>query len=189
LGDETNGGGLSLNFNSLFRIETDKQMDGDSYQVLKNYSFIFSVLSIYTNIVLNLLIFKQKCVRLFRAKDIPNQIKMVTAGTDGYVRCWSITADLLENSSSKYSSTDIPNILDNFLPELEIETGKGSIEEIDVSDCGKILATVLGQSTILWSLNKNNDDEPRLLTLPTNNGPEEINTKKFKVNLKFFCYN
>ncbi|CAK5076475.1 unnamed protein product [Meloidogyne enterolobii] len=159
LGDETNGGGLSLNFNSLFRIETDKRIDGDSYQ---------------------------KCVRLFRPKDIPNQIKMVTAGTDGYVRCWSITANLLENRSSRYSSTDIPNILDNFLPELEIETGKESIEEIDVSDCGKILATVLGQSTILWSLNRNKDDEPRLLTLPTDNGPEEINTKKFKVrSLRF----
>jgi len=43
LGDETNGGGLSLNFNSLFRIETDKRIDGDSYQVLKNYSFQFSI--------------------------------------------------------------------------------------------------------------------------------------------------
>ena len=114
---------------------------------------------------------------------------MITAGTDGYVRCWSITSDLIENphhQNNKSNSTDIPKIMNNFLPDIEIETGKSPIEEIDISDCGKILATVLAQSTILWSLNKNED--LRLITLPTDNGPEEINTKKFKVNFNLYIY-
>lgn len=117
---------------------------------------------------------------------------MVTAGTDGYARCWSITSNLLENSrqqDNKCTSTDIPPIFNNVIPEIEIKTGKTPIEEIDVSDCGKILSTVLAQSTVLWRLENNDDEEFRLLTLPTDNGPEEINIKKFKVILILYFFN
>lgn len=108
---------------------------------------------------------------------------MLTAGTDGYVRLWSI-AELLNKQrrpSTQHEKTEIPE-LEKPEPELEIHTGSSAIEEIDVSICGQILATVLSQSTLLWDLN---DQGTKLLELPKKDGQEMIISKKFKVFIFF----
>ena len=129
----------------------------------------------FKQIINNLIL--QKCVRLFRTQN--QSIKMLTAGTDGYVRLWSI-AELLNRqrkSNRQERTVEIPE-LEEAEPELEIHTGSGAIEEIDVSVCGQIVATVLPQSTLLWDLN---DRGSKLTELPKEDGRAMAISKKFKV--------
>ena len=108
---------------------------------------------------------------------------MLTAGTDGYIRLWSI-AELLNRqrrSNRQERTVEIPE-LEEAEPEVEIHTGNSAIEEIDVSMCGQIIATVLSQSTLLWDLN---DRGTKLRELPKEDGREAIISKKFKVFSKF----
>lgn len=114
---------------------------------------------------------------------------MLTAGTDGCIRLWTVGQLLAaENHQPKPSTTaktsdelDELQLVDA-VPELEIPTGKSAVEEMDVSPCGQLLATVLPQSTILWALNTGE----KLFTLPMEGGPGELISNKFKIrSLRF----
>lgn len=163
--EETISGLLAFDFRSLFRIETNRQNVGpDSYQ---------------------------KCVRLFRKSNQQNKIKMVTSGTDGFVRVWSITRLLEGYAKSRRRNVTNANIPETFEPvdsDFEIPMAERSIvDDIDVSPCGQILATTLSKQTILWNLDNNIDDENRqILVLPVETGAKEPLTSKFKVRILRF---
>ncbi|KAL3090644.1 hypothetical protein niasHT_023489 [Heterodera trifolii] len=154
---------LSFHVQELVRIQTDKHPGDDSYQ---------------------------KCVRLFRAGlDCNSPLKMATAGTDAFVRVWSI-ANVLRNVRTKnsfdralFESGSVP-VLRDVTPELEICTKSTSVDDLDVSPSGDVLATVLPDQTVLWDLSAFGK---RLAEIPTReNGSEKALSNKFKVrSLRF----
>uniref|UniRef100_A0A914H7Q5 Uncharacterized protein n=1 Tax=Globodera rostochiensis TaxID=31243 RepID=A0A914H7Q5_GLORO len=144
---------LSFQFQELLRIETDKHPGDDSYQ---------------------------KCVRLFRVgSDHRAPLKMATAGTDGYVRVWSI-ANVLKNvmirkkfDRSPFDGNQLEGtpILRDVTPELEICSGSAAVDDID---------------TVLWDLS---DFGKRITDLPMSENERAL-SNKFKVrSLRFTSLN
>lgn len=110
---------------------------------------------------------------------------MVTAGTDGYVRIWSIGKLLknirIGNDREKDEELKEVRIMRDVTPEMEICAGSVGVEDIDISSCGTLLATVLPNTTILWDLSCH---AKQLLELPPKSEEKsaiEALTKKFKV--------
>lgn len=105
---------------------------------------------------------------------------MITAGTDGYVRLWSVT-DLLKSVHKQREHLDIElPVRHDFTPELEICSGRSAVEDIDISPDGTILATVLSNRAVLWDL-ANFGKQLNEIPSDTEGKTDGVLSKKFKV--------
>jgi len=107
---------LSLNFQCVAKIVTDFKTPVSGTNSADSY---------------------QNCVRLYHSNNV---LQMVTGGSDGSARIWSIGKISEEHSTI------------NLRPDLEVVTGEKLIDSLDVSKCAKILSTITANETAIWDL-------------------------------------